>query len=80
MMSDGASASFRRSSDQSNRTGRKIWDELKKAIRLHIKRTGDEVDVLLLPFKDNRGWSYVNLTKGHICTCVFPDVEEALKD
>jgi hypothetical protein len=47
---------------------------------LHLYRESDEVDVLLLPRKDGSGWSYVNMTKGHICPCVFPTYAEAIAD
>ena len=40
----------------------------------------DTVEVLILPNKDSRGYQYINLTKGHICPCVFQTMEEALKD
>lgn len=36
--------------------------------------------VMILPYKDTNKYSYVNLTKGHICPCVFSSIEEALKD
>jgi hypothetical protein len=49
-------------------------------MQLHLIRENDEVDVLLLPYKDGRGWSYVNLTNPHICSCVFPDKISALND
>lgn len=49
-------------------------------MKLRIYRTTDSVDVLLLPHKDGRGWSFVNLTKGHICPCVFKSCREALAD
>lgn len=47
---------------------------------IHVKRVKDEVDVMLLPHKDGSGYSFVNLTKGHICPCVFPSVEAGLHD
>ncbi|MCB6366627.1 DUF551 domain-containing protein [Intestinibacillus massiliensis] len=47
---------------------------------IHVKRVKDEVDVVLLPHKDGSGYSFVNLTKGHICPCVFPSVEAGLHD
>lgn len=43
------------------------------------KRNGD-VDVLLLPHKGTNKYSFVNLTKGHICSCVFDSIEEAIQD
>lgn len=49
-------------------------------VRLHLIREHDEIDVLLIPHKDGSGWSYVNMTKKHICPCVFPDKAAALAD
>lgn len=36
--------------------------------------------VTILPHKDTGKYSYVNMTKGHICPCQFDSVEDALKD
>ena len=36
--------------------------------------------VTILPHKGTELYSYVNLTKGHICPCKFNSVEEALED
>lgn len=33
-----------------------------------------------MPHKDGSGYSYVNLTKGHICQCVFPTIGAAIDD
>lgn len=35
---------------------------------------------VIMPHKDKSGYSYVNLTKGHICPCKFVSIEEAIKD
>ena len=43
------------------------------------KSSGD-VEVLLLPHKGTNKYSFVNLTKGHICPCVFNSVEGAIQD
>lgn len=45
-----------------------------------IERIDDTVEVLLLPHKDGSGYTYVNLTKGHICPCKFSSIDEAIKD
>ncbi len=37
-------------------------------------------EVLLMPHKDGSGWSFVNLTKGHICPCVFKSEAAAIAD
>ncbi len=36
--------------------------------------------VTILPHKETGKYSYVNMTKGHICPCQFESVEEALDD
>lgn len=48
--------------------------------RLRVVRPKDTVEVLLLKHKISGEYSFVNLTKGHICPCKFKSVEEALKD
>ena len=48
--------------------------------RLRVVRSKDTVEVLLLKHKISGEYSFVNLTKGHICPCKFKSVEEALKD
>ncbi|MCM1295144.1 MAG: hypothetical protein NC311_06355 [Muribaculaceae bacterium] len=52
----------------------------KTAVHIHVRRKTDEVDILLAPHKDGSGYSYVNLTKGHICACKFKTIDEALRD
>lgn len=37
-------------------------------------------DVILLPYKNTNTWSFINLTKKHICSCKFSSQEEALED
>ena len=49
-------------------------------MKVHIWRTDGYVQTLLLPHKDGSGWSYINLTKGHICPCVFQDAVAAIDD
>lgn len=36
--------------------------------------------VYILPHKETGKYSFVNITKGHICPCVFDTYEDALKD
>ena len=48
--------------------------------KYRVNRTNDTVDVLLIKHKDNDKYSFVNLTKGHICPCLFDSIEDALKD
>lgn len=35
--------------------------------------------VMIMPHKNSSKYSYVNLTKGHICPCQFNSIEEAFK-
>ena len=48
--------------------------------KFFVLRKNDNIIVLLLKHKDGSGWSFVNLTKGHICPCKFDSKEEAMKD
>lgn len=49
------------------------------AFRVH-KETGCVI-VLLLPSKQApHTYSYVNLTKGHICPCKFTSIQAAIED
>jgi hypothetical protein len=36
--------------------------------------------VTILPHKESGKYSYINMTKGHICPCQFESIEAALKD
>ena len=45
-----------------------------------VYKETEVLDVLLLKHKGTDTYSYVNLTKGHICPCVFNSIEEAIKD
>ena len=49
-------------------------------MRFIVERSIDITEVLLLPHKDGSGYSYVNLTKGHICECKFRTIKDAIKD
>lgn len=49
-------------------------------MRLIIKRSTDTVEVAIMEHKGTNKYSYVNLTKQHICPCVFNSVAEALED
>ena len=48
--------------------------------RFVVYKENETLDVLLLKYKDSDTYSFVNLTKGHICSCVFNTVEDAIKD
>lgn len=47
---------------------------------LVLKSDSSVADVILLRHKGTEQYSFVNLTKGHICSCRFDTVEEAIKD
>ena len=49
-------------------------------MKLVINRVSDQVEVLLLKHKDSGLFSFINLTKGHICPCQFKSVQDALSD
>lgn len=49
-------------------------------LTLHIVRPNDEIDVLLMRNKEDSTFSFVNLTKGHICPCKFNTIDEAFID
>ena len=44
------------------------------------KENGTVIEFLLLPRKDVARYQFVNLTRGHICPCVFNTIEEAVED
>lgn len=48
--------------------------------KIIVSRTDGEVIVTLLPHKDGSGWSFVNLTKGHICPCKFDSKKAGIQD
>lgn len=54
-----------------------MGEDIEKII---VSRTDGEVTVALLPHKDGSGWSFVNLSKGHICPCKFTSKEEGMAD
>lgn len=45
-----------------------------------VERPYDEVIVTIMRNKSDNTFSFVNLTKEHICPCKFSSVEEALQD
>lgn len=45
-----------------------------------VHKKNGEVEVLLLPHKGTTKFSFVNLTKGHICSCVFDSIQDAIND
>jgi hypothetical protein len=51
-----------------------------KKVFIKVYKTTGTIDVLLLPHKNTFTYSFINLTKGHICSCVFNSIDEALQD
>lgn len=49
-------------------------------MKIHVVRKEDSVDVLLIKHKDSNMYSYVNLTKGHICSCRFECLTDSIED
>lgn len=47
---------------------------------LKIVRPLDTVYCLLFQHKTDKTWSFINLTKKHICSCKFKSYEEAIDD
>ncbi len=45
-----------------------------------IKNDGAKCICTIMQHKLNKKYSFVNITKGHICSCEFNTQEEALKD
>lgn len=45
-----------------------------------VMREKDSVIVSIMLNKLDHTYSFVNLTKGHICTCRFASIEDAIKD
>ena len=48
--------------------------------KIIVVRPKDIVTVLLLKHKNTEEYSFVNLTKGHICPCRFKSINDAIKD
>lgn len=44
------------------------------------KNDGTECVCTIIQHKTTKKYSFVNITKGHICSCAFDTQEEALKD
>lgn len=45
-----------------------------------VIREKDNVVVSIMMNKSDHTYSFVNLTKGHICTCKFDSIEDTIKD
>lgn len=49
-------------------------------LKIVVEKENETINVLLLKHKNTSFYSYINITKGHICQCVFSSIEEALED
>ena len=49
-------------------------------MKIIVHKKDIELDVRLLKHKGTEQYSFVNLTRGHICPCVFASIEDAMKD
>ena len=45
-----------------------------------VKRQHDKVIVTIMKNKSDGTYSFINLTKEHICPCKFNNIDDALKD
>ena len=45
-----------------------------------VNRPKDEVVVAVMKNKVDNTYSFINLTKEHICPCKFESIDDALKD
>lgn len=45
-----------------------------------VKRQHDKVIVTIMKNKSDWTYSFINLTKEHICPCKFNSIDDALKD
>ena len=49
-------------------------------LKFLVSKPNETIEVLLLPYKNTNKYSFVNITKGHICSCVFNSINEAIED
>ena len=49
-------------------------------MRFIVYKQSGNVEVLLLPHKETGKFSFINLTKGHICSCQFDSIKDAIHD
>ena len=48
--------------------------------KITVTRQDGVFDILLMKHKTFQGYSFINLTKQHICPCIFDTEEDAIKD
>ena len=51
-----------------------------KILKYLVTRPNDTVEVYIMQNKNDKTYSFVNITKGHICTCRFKSVDDAVGD
>ena len=49
-------------------------------LKIIVYKENETLEVLLLKHKNTEKYSFVNVTKGHICRCIFQSKDEALED
>ena len=49
-------------------------------LKFLVVKPNETIEVLLLPHKNTNKYSFVNITKGHICSCIFNNIDEAIED
>lgn len=49
-------------------------------LKFLVTRPDDSVLVYLMKNKSDDTYSYVNITKGHICPCKFSSIADAVRD
>lgn len=60
---------------------RPFQSEVKNIMRRWlVNRPKDEVVVAVMKNKVDNTYSFINLTKEHICPCKFESIDDALKD
>ena len=45
-----------------------------------VKRPNDEVIITIMKNKSDNTYSFINITKEHICPCRFESIKDAVKD
>lgn len=48
--------------------------------RFFVIRKIDNVEVLIMKIKNENKYKFVNLSRGHICPCIFDSEEDAIDD
>lgn len=48
--------------------------------KFHIVRADGVFEVLLMQNKEDKTYSFINITKEHICPCRFKTIEDAIAD